>query len=139
MKWAPYCLPQGGPPWGNLYLTFHIIFVFILSSIINHHSSLINHQSSIISHQSSVINHQSSMINDQSSVINYQSSFFRQYAITFLKIHKNHTSSKNKKERAQKVIPGGTKKKDSSAKSLNDIKKSKRKIAKSYPRRHEKK
>ena len=73
MKWAPYCLPQGGPPWGNLYLTFHIIFVFILSSIINHHSSLINHQSSIISHQSSVINHQSSMINDQSSVINYQS------------------------------------------------------------------
>ena len=66
--------PGGTPPWGNLYLTFHIIFVFILSSIINHHSSLINHQSSIISHQSSVINHQSSMINDQSSVINYQSS-----------------------------------------------------------------
>ena len=130
MKCAPYCLPQGGPPWGNLYLTFHIIFVFILSSIINHHSSLINHQSSIISHQSSVINHQSSMINDQSSVINYQSSIFR---------HKKHTSSKHKKERAQKVIPGGTRKKDSSAKSLNDIKKSKRKSAKSYPRRHEKK
>ena len=64
--------PGGDPPWGNLYLTFHIIFVFILSSIINHHSSLINHQSSIISHQSSVINHQSSMINDQSSVILYQ-------------------------------------------------------------------
>ena len=32
--------------------------------------------------------------------------------------------SKSQKERAQKVIPGGTKKKDSSAKSLNDIKKS---------------
>ena len=67
----PYFCPRGDPPWGNLYLTFHIIFVFILSSIINHHSSLINHQSSIISHQSSVINHQSSMINDQSSVINH--------------------------------------------------------------------
>ena len=32
--------------------------------------------------------------------------------------------SKSQKARAQKVIPGGTKKKDSSAKSLNDIKKS---------------
>ena len=31
--------------------------------------------------------------------------------------------SQSQKERAQKVIPGGTKKKDSSAKSLNDIKK----------------
>ena len=81
MKCAPYCLPQGGPPWGNLYLTFHIIFVFILSSIINHHSSLINHQSSIISHQSSVINHQSSMINDQSSVINYQSSILCRHSV----------------------------------------------------------
>ena len=77
--------PRGDPPWGNLYLTFHIIFVFILSSIINHHSSLINHQSSIISHQSSVINHQSSMINDQSSVINYQSSILcRHSVINFL-------------------------------------------------------
>ena len=128
MKWAPCCLPQGDPPWGNLYFTFHIIFVFILSSSINHHSSLINHQSSIISHQSSVVNHQSSMINDQSSVINYQSSFFR---------HKKHTCSKHKKERARKLIPGGTRKKDSSAKSLNDIKKSKRMSANSYPRRHE--
>ena len=63
--------PRGEPPWGNLYLTLHIIFVCIISSIINHHSSLINHQSSIISHQSSVINHQSSMINDQSSVFNH--------------------------------------------------------------------
>ena len=67
-----YRLPQGGPPLGQtIWGTFHIIFVFILSSIINHHSSLINHQSSIISHQSSVINHQSSMINAQSSVINH--------------------------------------------------------------------
>ena len=68
---GPILFGPGGTPWGNLFLTFHIIFVFILSSIINHHSSLINHQSSIISHQSSVINHQSSMINDQSSVINH--------------------------------------------------------------------
>ena len=96
------------------------------------------------------------MTNHQSSITSHQ--VFR---------HKN-TSSKNKKERAQKNIPGGTKtkessakslndikkskrktakrlspeareKKDSSAKSLNDIKKSKRKSAKSYPRRHEKK
>ena len=111
---SPVLFAPGGPPWGNLYFTFHIIFVFILSSIINHHSSLINHQSSIISHQSSVINHQSSMINDQSSVINYSSSFFR---------HKKRTSSKHKEERAQKVIPRGTKKKESSAKSLNDVKK----------------
>ena len=37
------------------------------------------------------------------------------------------------------MIPGGTRKKDSSAKSLNDIKKSKRKSAKSYPWRNEKK
>ena len=116
MKCKIQITPGGGPPLGQtIWGTFHIIFVFILSSIINHHSSLINHQSSIISHQSSVINHQSSMINDQSSVINYQSSFFR---------HKEHTYSKSKKERAQKVIPGGPKKKDSSAKSLNDIKKS---------------
>ena len=35
--------------------------------------------------------------------------------------------SKSEKERTQKVIPGGTRKKDSSAKSLNDIKKSKKK------------
>ena len=43
------------------------------------------------------------------------------------------------KERAQKVIPRGTKKKESSAESQNDIKKSKSKSAKSYPRRHKKK
>ena len=72
---GPILFAPGGAL-GNLYLTFLNIFVFILSSIINHHSSLINHQSSIISHQSSVINHQPSMINDQSSVISYQSSFF---------------------------------------------------------------
>ena len=42
--------PRGDPPWGKLYLTFHII-------------SVINHQSSIISHQSSIINHHSSIIN----------------------------------------------------------------------------
>ena len=48
-------------------------------------------------------------------------------------------TSTSQKERAQKVIPGGTWKKDSSAKSLNDINKSKRKSANSYPRRHEKK
>ena len=135
MKWAPYCLPQGGfPPWGNLYFTFHVIFVFILSSIINHHSSLINHQSSIISHQSSIINHQSSMINDQSIVSTHQSSICSRHAVItfFLKcmqrrgnVSSTHISN-NKKERAQKIIPGGTKKKESSAKSLNDIKMSKR-------------
>ena len=48
-------------------------------------------------------------------------------------------NEKTSKERTQKVIPGGTRKKDSSATSLNDIKKSKRKSANSYPRRHEKK
>ena len=69
MKWPPYCLPQGGdPPWGKLYLTFHII-------------SVINHQSSIISHQSSIINHQSSMINDQSIVSTHQSSIFSRHAV----------------------------------------------------------
>ena len=76
--------------------------------------------------------------------------------------------SKSQKERAQKVIPGGTKKKgellkdskwpqkvkkkerkknyprrndkkESSSKSLNDVNKSKRKTAKDYPRRNEKK
>ena len=47
--------------------------------------------------------------------------------------------SNSQKERAQKVIPGGTRKTDSSAKSLNDIKKSKSKSAKNYPRRHDKK
>ena len=36
-------------------------------------------------------------------------------------------TSKCQKERAQKVIPGGTRKKESSVKSLNAIKKSKRK------------
>ena len=36
--------------------------------------------------------------------------------------------SKSQKERAQKVIPGGTKKKESSAKSLNDIKSQKEKV-----------
>ena len=94
----------------------------------------------MINDQSSVINYQ--LINHQSSITSHQ--FFR---------HKKHTSSNNEKERAQKVIPGGTnkkgelrkvskwhqkvkkkerkklspearEKKDSSAKSLNDIKKS---------------
>ena len=69
--------------------------------IINHQSSLITHQSSVINHQSSIISYQSSIIHDQWSIINYQSSIFR---------HKN-TSSKIKKERAQTVIPGGTRKK----------------------------
>ena len=79
-----YRLPQGGgPPLGQtIWGPFHIIFVFILSSSINHHSSLINHQSSIISHQSSVINHQSSMINDQSSVINYLSSILCRHSVS---------------------------------------------------------
>ena len=106
-----YRLPQGGPTLGQtIWGPFHIIFVFILSSIINHHSSLINHQSSIISHQPSVINHQSSMINDQSSVINYQSSMFcSTFCDHLLKQNKKHTSSK--KKGAQKVSPGGTRKK----------------------------
>ena len=60
--------PGGDPPWGKLYLTFHII-------------SVINHQSSIISHQSSIINHQSSMINDQSIVSTHQSSIFSRHAV----------------------------------------------------------
>ena len=85
------CITPGGvPPGANNMGPFHIIFVFISSSIINHHATLINHQSSIISyqssiihdqwsiisHQSSIINHQSSMINDQSIVSTHQSSFF---------------------------------------------------------------
>ena len=78
-----YRLPLGGPPWGKQYVAhpFHIIFVFILSSIINPHSSLINQQSSIISRQSANINHQSSMINEPSSFINYQSSTLCRYSV----------------------------------------------------------
>ena len=49
-------------------------------------------------------------------------------------------TSKIQKERAQEVIPGGTKKKETSSKPLIDIKKPKRKSAKkNYPRRNEKK
>ena len=47
--------------------------------------------------------------------------------------------STSQKERARNTIPGGTEKKESSSKSLNDIKTSKRKSANNYPRRREKK
>ena len=120
--------PGGDPPWGKLYLTFHII-------------SVINHQSSIISHQSSIINHQSSMINDQSIVSTHQSSIFSRHAVitfflTCMQRRGNVSSthiSKNKKERARKVIPGGSKKKESPSKPLNDIKKSKDRAQKTTP------
>ena len=118
------CL-RGDPPWGNLYPTFHIIFVFILSSIISQHSSLINHQSSV-NHQLSITNHPWSMINHQSSITRHH----------FFDI-KTHLQTIQKKER-KKLSPEARKKK-SSAKSLNDINNSERKSAKSYPRRHEKK
>ena len=110
-------------------ISYYICIYFI----INHQSSLITHQSSVINHQSSIISYQSSIIHDQWSIISHQLpviNFFSTFCDQLSKIHKNtHTSSKHKKERAQKVIPGGTKKKESSAKSLNDIKKSKRKSA----------
>ena len=118
--WATYCLPQGGPPRGNLYFTFHIIFVLILSSIINHHSSLINHQSSIISYQSSVINPWS-MIHHQSSITSHH--FFLAFCDHFLKYIKTHIFKNRKKER-KKLSPEAREKKESSSKSLHDINKS---------------
>ena len=98
-----YRLPQGGPPWGKQYgahFILHLYSFYHQSSIITHHLSIISHQSSVINHQLSIINHPWSMINHQSSTASHQ--FVR---------HKKHTSSKHKKERAQKVIPGGTRKK----------------------------
>ena len=115
-----YSLPQGGSPLGQtIWGPFHII-------------SVINHQSSIISHQSSIINHQSSMINDQSIVSTHQSSIFSRHAVipfflTCMQRRGNVSSthiSKNTKERAQKVIPGGAKTNESFWKSQNDVKKS---------------
>merc|ERR1711965_830109 len=92
------------------------------------------YQSSIISHQSSIINHQSSMINDQSIVSTHQSSIFARHAVITFDMY-----PKIKKKDRKKLSPEAREKKDSSAKSLNDIKKSKRKSAKNYPQRHEKK
>ena len=111
-----YRLPKGGP--------FHII-----SSMITHHSSIISHQSSVINHQLSIINHPWSMINHQS----------HQLPAIFFDIKKNAHLQNIKRNERKKLSPEAREKKDSSAKSLNDIKKSKRKSAKSYPRRHEKK
>ena len=128
-----YRLPQGGAPpgaskiWGPFHNYICSYFIII------HQSSLITHQSSVINHQSSVLSYQPSIIHDQWSIISHQ------LPVIFFSTSKKRTSSKHKKERAQRVIPGGTRKKDSSAKSLNDTEKSKRKSAKSYPRRHEKK
>ena len=75
------------------------------------------------------------MINDQSIVSTHQSSICSRHAvIIFFDMY-----PKIKKKERKKLSPEAREKKDSSAKSLNDIKKSKRKSAKSYPRRHEKK
>ena len=126
MKWAPYCLPQGDPP-GVIYILHFILYLY---PFLHQSSSLINHQPSTIIHQSSVINHQSSIINDQSSVIHYQSSIYRQ--------KHTHLQQIKKKERKQ-LSPEARKKKESSSKSLNDVKKTKRKSVKNYPRRNEKK
>ena len=68
------------------------------------------------------------MIDHQSSITSHQ----------FFDIKNTHLQNIKEKER-KKLSPEAREKKDSSAKSLNDIKKSKRKSAKSYPRRHEKK
>ena len=64
MKWAPYCLPQGGPPPGVIYTLHFILYLYSFY-----------HQSSLINHQSSIISYQSSTIHDQWSIISHQSSY----------------------------------------------------------------
>ena len=107
--------PRGVPPWDKQYGAHFILYLYLFyhqSSIITHHSSIISHQSSVINHQLSIINHPWSMINHQSSITSHH----------FFDIKKTHLT--NKKERAQTVIPGGTKTNESFWKSQDDVKKS---------------